>query len=186
MHDAANDNGFVTVSGGGNTNPTLAMLERMHDELAYIPSYYTPPTSSGAFSVYVIGGADPEHVKIGKASSVLSRLRSLQTGNHLKLYVHRIFHFGRVIDATRVEVWAHQDAARLHGRAAGEWFSCGTVDAHNIISDICEKERIRCSVRTPKIEDQWAIDEVVGQKYLEREAEWRRRNWGEQKLAVQQ
>ena len=175
----ANDNGYVRMVGGGNTNPTLAMLERMHDEISYVdpqrPDQKLP--SGGAFTVYVIGGVDPEYVKIGKASDVLARLRSIQTGNPLKLYVHRIFGFEKTSDTNKVEAWAHQDAARLHGRAAGEWFRCGPTDAHDLIAEICEKERIKCRVTTPKIEAQWKLDEPTGRAHLEQEARWRQERW---------
>lgn len=176
---AANDNGFVTISGGGNTNPTLAMLERMHDELSYVNPNRAAQQNSGADGVYVIGSVDPDYVKIGKAGSVISRLRSLQTGNPFKLYIHRIFKFERTIDTTKVEVWAHEDAGRLHGGGVGEWFRCGPVEAHNLIADICEKERIRCSVLTPKIEAQWKLDEPIGQEYVAREEERMRLYWEE-------
>lgn len=177
---AANDNGVVQMSGGGNTNPTLAMLERMHGEISFVdPRWPNQKSSGGAFSVYVIGGVDADYVKIGKAGCVISRLRSLQTGNPLKLYVHRVFSFDKTSDATKVEVWAHQDATRLHGRAVGEWFRCGAVDAHNLIAEICEKERIRCRVRTPKIEQQWKLDEPIGLKHVADIEEERRLYWEE-------
>jgi hypothetical protein len=180
----ANDNGFVQMLGGGNTNPTQAMLERMHDDVSYVNPNLAVQKSSGAFNVYVIGSVDPEFIKIGKAGSVVSRLRSIQTGNPLKLYVHRIFGFDSTRDATRVEAWAHQDAARIYGGAVGEWFSCGPVEAHILIADICENERIKCCIRTPEIEQQWRIDEPVGQAHLKRLAEWRQRYWGDQARSV--
>ncbi|OAM77715.1 GIY-YIG nuclease family protein [Devosia elaeis] len=176
---AANDNGFVRMTGGGNTNATLAMLERMHTEISAINADVPSRAPAGAFSVYVIGGVDPDFVKIGKASSVVSRLRSLQTGNPLRLFVHRIFKFEKTSFATKVETWAHQDAGRLYAGGVGEWFRCGSVEAHNLIADICEKERIACRVFTPKIESQWKLDEPVGQKYLEDEAERKQHYWEE-------
>jgi len=153
----------------------------MHAELSYVDlgRIRQPSNKVGATFVYVICGVDQDFIKIGKASSTLARLRSLQTGNPLKLYIHRIFSFERASDATRVEVWAHQDASKLHGRGIGEWFKCGPEHAHSIIADICEKERIKCSVRTPKIESQWRLDEPEGIRHLEREAESRRRYWEE-------
>lgn len=176
---AANDNSFVQMYGGANTDPTLAMLERLHDEISTIDPNAPRKVHPGAFGVYIIGSVDPDYVKIGKASSVLARLRSLQTGNPLKLYVHRIFGFGSTSDTTKVESWAHQDAGRLYGRAVGEWFRCGTVDAHNLIAEICEKERIRCWVRTPLIEAQWVLDEPAGLRHEAERAERQRLYWEE-------
>lgn len=173
---AANDNSLVRMSGGGNTKPTMAMLERFHDEIVLAANDRFRSKTPGARFVYVIGEADPEYIKIGKASNVLSRMRSLQTGNHSKLYVHRVFEFEKTNHTTKVEAWAHEDAGRNFTRGVGEWFRCGAVEAHNLITEICKKEIIRCHVKTPKIEEQWKLDEPIGRKHLaEKEERMRKR-----------
>lgn len=63
------------------------------------------------------------HFKIGVASEIEARLRSLQIGNPVELIIHSCFEFG---NATYVEQSIHQKF--IAKRERGEWFSLNDAD----------------------------------------------------------
>lgn len=105
--------------------------------------------------IYVIGTGEPwSPVKIGYswgASAMKKRLRSLQTGNHQRLYILRAYHGRDDLHDRQLEYNAHfrfKDA-----KLVGEWFD-PLVD-HWI-------ERLATTARTDEVEAVWAEIEPPG------------------------
>ncbi|MBX4941161.1 GIY-YIG nuclease family protein [Rhizobium binae] len=89
--------------------------------------------------VYVISDIRGEFSKIGYAVDPIKRLASLQTGNPLKLYIHRSFMLRKLSIAKKVEYWSHAIASERHGRLEGEWFQCSPSQAHSAIEAACNE-----------------------------------------------
>lgn len=149
---AANDNlrektvlGEGNVKWGGERHKELVALMRIDDvtplkNLATLVSAcYKLPCVKSTSSAYVIGDADGGVVKIGMARNPINRLASLQTGNHKRLYLHRVFQVRRPGIAQRMEMWAHTIAGDTHRRLEGEWFECGPSEAHDVIDKAADE-----------------------------------------------
>jgi hypothetical protein len=99
-------------------------------------------------AVYVVSDIYGREVKIGKAANPAYRLAQLQTGNHRKLFLHRVFWMSQA-EADQVERAAHIVAERLHSRLEGEWFHCSPSEAHEIVESVIPYEQARYCVMTP-------------------------------------
>jgi hypothetical protein len=90
--------------------------------------------------LYVIGPDDPgmelksPPIKIGIASSPNDRMRSIQTGNPLKLTFYALWEFDLVADARRVERYCHRKFKDR--RSFGEWFNVGCDEVVVYVSSI--------------------------------------------------
>ena len=81
----------------------------------------TQATEDPESRVYLIGGADSNVAKIGTSGDVVARLRGLQNGSPVRLYVL----------ATALGDWTLERALHRHfenHRLHGEWFDFGTAD----------------------------------------------------------
>lgn len=74
---------------------------------------------SNATFVYIIGAQDGP-VKVGITTSLLSRLRSLQTGSSHKLELLYVYTALTRADAVKMEQWFHE--VHAENRLEGEWF----------------------------------------------------------------
>jgi hypothetical protein len=150
-HDYRLKLGNQTI-GAGNIVADTRSLANLHECIAEFRLNPDGTKMKKPFSgqfVYVVSASSASIVKIGKAVDPLSRLTSIQTGNHEKLFLHRAFYFATTGLASRVEYWAHEIAKERHGRLEGEWFSCSPTQAHDVVIDAANEERATYSAVTP-------------------------------------
>lgn len=73
--------------------------------------------------VYIVGSVYGKPLKIGVAKNPIWRLRSLQSGNPVQLFIHRVFWAkGGAEAAYEVEQTAHRQSSTNSTRLVGEWF----------------------------------------------------------------
>lgn len=96
---------------------------------------------SGYAAIYAIADIYGDETKIGKAGDPIARLAQLQTGNHRKLFLHRVFWLAEgsrtIAEGTDfVEREAHIRAGSIYTRLEGEWFKCSPSEAHKVIEEV--------------------------------------------------
>ncbi|WP_164903241.1 GIY-YIG nuclease family protein [Rhizobium leguminosarum] len=118
---------------------------------------------SGDFhdAVYVVGTAYPSCVKVGMATDPTARLAQLQTGNHERLFLHRVFWTHREQDASALEQRAHSFLQSKTDRLVGEWFACAPEIAHDTIENACRSMGIAFTAVTPNNGKEIKIERVI-------------------------
>lgn len=96
---------------------------------------------SGYAAIYAISDIYGGETKIGKAGDPIARLAQLQTGNHRRLFLHRVFWLaeGSVPIAEQtdaIERDSHIRAGGIYTRLEGEWFKCSPSEAHRVIEEV--------------------------------------------------
>jgi hypothetical protein len=87
--------------------------------------------------IYVIG-ADAGAVKVGLATDVDDRLKTLQTGCPDKLRVYGVARVAAIY-ARAVERQCHKALAKYHRH--GEWFDVPATEAVDLVREIAERQR---------------------------------------------
>lgn len=146
--EASGDKKRTTVSvGNGNVERwSLVELQHLHHAIKAAEEDYM---TDGDCAVYVIGTFWATYTKIGMATSPVSRLASLQTGNPERLFLHRTFWFRDVQTAMRIERYAHLIASQRFTQLHGEWFKCGPTGAHTAIEDAANHYAVDYATITP-------------------------------------
>jgi hypothetical protein len=89
------------------------------------------------FYIYVIAPDTGFPCKVGVASNITKRLKTLQTANPEQLHVHSVFAAANRGTAFRAEKFAHR---RLEeNRLSGEWFNVFADDAVDVLQELCEE-----------------------------------------------
>jgi hypothetical protein len=159
-HKAANDNqprrylvgaGNITWVKPEVPNMTAAEVFTLARPLAKLndlirESVDTIRNLNGYAAIYAISDIYGEATKIGKAGDPIARLAQLQTGNHRKLFLHRVFWLAEgsrpIAEETDVvERDAHVRAGSLYTRLEGEWFRCSPSEAHKAIEEVVTVEK---------------------------------------------
>lgn len=136
----------VQVGLGNIDNPPIGSLNLLRSASARVKKYYLGPKDA---AVYVIGEERPTHVKIGFADDPYKRLKSLQTGNPHKMYIHRMFWLRSRQVANQVEFAVHRIAEMEFERTEGEWFECSARQAHLLIEREIDRLHRDCAIITP-------------------------------------
>lgn len=100
-------------------------------------------------AVYVVGTLKANCVKVGMANDPIARLAQLQTGNHEKLYLHRVFWTSAPDAARDLESRSHSFLTKKTKRLVGEWFECSPMVAHDTIVNACRSLVLGFQAITP-------------------------------------
>jgi hypothetical protein len=112
-------------------------------------------------AVYVVGTLNPTCIKVGMATDPIARLAQLQTGNHEKLYLHRVFWTFKPDAARQLESCSHSFLAKKSKRLVGEWFECSPMIAHDTIINACRSLVLGFEAITPHGPLEVKIEKII-------------------------
>ena len=84
--------------------------------------------------IYIIGELRPKKLKIGRATNVTHRLRTIQTGHPEPLTIHYSFEVGDSFEAKTVEYNCHKKLQKQRYR--GEWFNVSLKKAVETVQEL--------------------------------------------------
>jgi hypothetical protein len=115
--------------------PPRCAHKRSYEEAILAPPTKSAERSGAKCFVYAIGDGHG-NVKIGVATNIKHRMRTLQTGNASRLYLIAYVPVHDYGDAYRIESKAH--CADDMDKRCGEWFAMADLDAVQVLLESAE------------------------------------------------
>jgi hypothetical protein len=117
-------------------HPPSCKHKRSYEEATIAPPTKSAERSGGRCFVYAIGDGHG-NVKIGVATNIKHRMRSLQTGNASRLYLIAYVPVQKHYDAYRIEAKAH--SSEDLDKRCGEWFAMADLDAVQVLFEAADE-----------------------------------------------